>query len=113
MMRPMSPADEVVRALVDELASTRDPRALWPRLAELVARNQPAVLLQLARATQAEPERFQANTWVLESTLDEIERVLALTPGMANADTLAKILRTPRAKSAGKDESARIRFAAS
>jgi hypothetical protein len=107
------PDEEEVRSLLEELAGTRDPRALWPRITEIVARKEPKLLLQFALGIENEASRFSANPWVAESTLDEIERVLALTPGYANAEVLTKILRIPRGKLSNKDEYARIRFAAS
>lgn len=113
MIRPVQTPDDEVRALVDELAETKDPRALWPRITEIVGRGEPQLLEHLTQEIARSAQRFGAHPWVLESTLDEIERVLALTPGLANAEVLGRILRIPRAKVGSKEEQARVRFAAS
>lgn len=113
MIRGVRSQDDEVRGLVEELATTKDPRALWPRITEIVGRGEPELLHELTRAIADNASRFGSNPWVLESTLDEIERVLALTPGLANAASLARILRVPRTKVGSKDELARVRFAAS
>lgn len=113
MMRNVRTPDDEARALVDELAETKDPRALWPRITEIVARGEPEILEQLTEELKRSAQRFGAHPWVLESTFDEIERVLALTPGLANAEVLGRIVREPRTRPGSKEEQGRVRFAAS
>lgn len=113
--RPVASLEDEIRAFVDDIAVTKDARSTWPRISEYVARGEPDVLLHVTRALIEERDAAQGSPWVRDQVLDEIERVLALTPGLNNASTLARILKIPRVtdQRGSEAEAQRTRSAAS
>jgi hypothetical protein len=83
-------------ALVKELAHTTHVARHDNIIGDLVRAGRPEELLGLAFALEEHGPAFGVRTWELQHVFDRIEFALAMSPGLANAAVLMRVLLIPR-----------------
>jgi hypothetical protein len=84
-------ADVMLQALVASLQGASDVNAQYGRIDEWAAAGEVATLARLAGLLRVRAASASRQEWGFDETLRHLEEVLALTPGIAFADTLVRL----------------------